>query len=82
VTGERLLRALGDLIENVPALHPVARVTVPDPAELRLEQVLSPRDAFFGRVEQVPAAKAAGRISAEMLTPYRPASLPPCPASG
>jgi len=31
-----------------------------------------PRDAFFGRTEQVPAERAAGRVSAEMITPYPP----------
>ncbi|MEU9867584.1 hypothetical protein AB0C87_07010 [Actinomadura sp. NPDC048021] len=31
-----------------------------------------PRDAFFGPAEQVPAADAVGRVSAEMLTPYPP----------
>lgn len=71
-TAETLLRALGDLVETAPTLQDVPPVAVPDPAELRLEQVLSPRDAFFGRVEQVPATKAAGRIAAEMLTPYPP----------
>lgn len=31
-----------------------------------------PRDAFFGPVEVVPAAKAAGRVAAEQITPYPP----------
>jgi arginine decarboxylase len=31
-----------------------------------------PREAFFGPVENVPAAEAAGRIAAEMATPYPP----------
>jgi arginine decarboxylase len=31
-----------------------------------------PRDAFFGRTEQVGWQEAAGRITAEMLTPYPP----------
>jgi arginine/lysine/ornithine decarboxylase len=31
-----------------------------------------PRDAFFGRVEQVPVEKAVGRIAAEMASPYPP----------
>jgi arginine decarboxylase len=31
-----------------------------------------PRDAFFGRVEQVPVEEAAGRIAAEMVSPYPP----------
>jgi arginine decarboxylase len=31
-----------------------------------------PRDAFFGRVEQVPVEQAAGRIGAEVISPYPP----------
>jgi arginine/lysine/ornithine decarboxylase len=31
-----------------------------------------PRDAFFGRVEQVPVDKAVGRVAAEMASPYPP----------
>ncbi|GAB2888160.1 hypothetical protein GCM10027074_65710 [Streptomyces deserti] len=31
-----------------------------------------PRDAFFGPAEDVPVAKAAGRVAAEMITPYPP----------
>ncbi|MFH5821102.1 hypothetical protein [Georgenia sp. AZ-5] len=31
-----------------------------------------PRDAFLGRVEQVPVGDAAGRVVAEMITPYPP----------
>ncbi|MFF4829251.1 Orn/Lys/Arg family decarboxylase [Streptomyces sp. NPDC001312] len=34
--------------------------------------MLLPRDAFFGRTEEVPVDKASGRIAAEMLTPYPP----------
>jgi arginine decarboxylase len=40
---------------------------------------MPPRDAFFTRVEHVPWQKAAGRVSAELLTPYPPgvpAALP------
>ncbi|GAA0985604.1 hypothetical protein GCM10009555_061350 [Acrocarpospora macrocephala] len=46
---------------------------------LRLEQIMPPREAFFAEAEQVPVDKAAGRIAAEMLTPYPPgipAALP------
>jgi arginine decarboxylase len=53
-------------------LRPAARVDVPSPSRLRLEQAMLPRDAFFGRTEQIPAERAMGRISAEMLTPYPP----------
>jgi len=45
---------------------------VPAPSELRLAQARSPRDAFFGPAENVPVKKAAGRIAAEMITPYPP----------
>lgn len=31
-----------------------------------------PRDAFFGPTEQVPVDRAAGRIAAELVTPYPP----------
>jgi arginine/lysine/ornithine decarboxylase len=47
-------------------------VYIPPPDELRLELVQLPRDAFFGRTEQIPVERAAGRIVAEMLTPYPP----------
>ncbi len=31
-----------------------------------------PRDAFFGPTEMIAAARAAGRIAAEQITPYPP----------
>lgn len=36
------------------------------------EQVLPPRTAFFAQDETVPAAEAAGRVSAELIAPYPP----------
>ena len=45
---------------------------VPRPADLRMETVVLPRDAFLGRTETVPWREAAGRISAEMICPYPP----------
>ncbi|CAG9465052.1 unnamed protein product [Pedinophyceae sp. YPF-701] len=33
---------------------------------------LTPRDAFFAATEAVPFAEAAGRVSAELLSPYPP----------
>ncbi|KMO93475.1 aminotransferase class I/II-fold pyridoxal phosphate-dependent enzyme [Streptomyces roseus] len=74
-----LLTALTDLAAHVPELRTGQPVEVPAPARLRLEQAALPRDAFFGPTEQVPWQKAAGRIAAEMLTPYPPgipAALP------
>ncbi|MBD0711164.1 hypothetical protein [Streptomyces sp. CBMA291] len=51
---------------------PSVPVEVPDPAEPRLEQAMSPRDAYFGPVEDVPWNRAAGRVTAETLTPCPP----------
>ncbi|MCQ4083768.1 ornithine decarboxylase [Streptomyces sp. RB6PN25] len=69
-----LMTALRELAEQAGQLRSGGgpAVEVPGPAQLRLEQVMLPRDAFFGRTEQVGWDDAAGRISAEMLTPYPP----------
>ncbi|MEU3948882.1 ornithine decarboxylase [Streptomyces sp. NPDC029526] len=71
-TAGQLLSALKDLARAAPELPRGSRVEVPDPGELRLEQVLLPRDAFFGPAEEVPVGEAAGRVAAEMITPYPP----------
>ncbi|KOV81305.1 ornithine decarboxylase [Streptomyces sp. NRRL WC-3618] len=78
-SADRLLAAFEDLARHAEELRPAPEIHVPDPAGLRLEQVMLPRDAFFGRTEQVPWRRAVGRVSAEMLTPYPPgvpAALP------
>ncbi|MCY0928018.1 ornithine decarboxylase [Streptomyces sp. H27-H1] len=78
-TAEALLGALTDLAARRTELRTGQPVEVPSPSRLRMEQATLPRDAFFGRTEQVPWHKAAGRIAAEMLTPYPPgipAALP------
>jgi len=49
-----------------------APVHLPDPDELELEVVMSPRDAFFAAVEDVTPEQAVGRIAAEQVTPYPP----------
>ncbi|XVQ15063.1 aminotransferase class I/II-fold pyridoxal phosphate-dependent enzyme [Spirillospora sp. CA-255316] len=67
-----LLTALAYLSEHAGELRGGPSVDVPAPEELRLEQVMLPRDAFFGPAEQVPADRAAGRVCAETLTPYPP----------
>ncbi|MEW2354745.1 ornithine decarboxylase [Spirillospora sp. NPDC029432] len=71
-TVSALLAALRYVSEHAAELRGAPAVRVPDPGGLRLEQVTLPRDAFFGAAEHVPAAEAAGRLSAEMLTPYPP----------
>jgi arginine decarboxylase len=73
-----LLAGLRDLVKNAAEL-PSPRMELPNPSRLRLEQAMLPRDAFFGSAEQVSWEEAAGRIAAEMLTPYPPgipAALP------
>ncbi|HEX6443693.1 MAG TPA: aminotransferase class I/II-fold pyridoxal phosphate-dependent enzyme [Streptosporangiales bacterium] len=66
-----LLDGMHDLAKHAPGWDdPV--VEVPQPDELATEQACLPRDAYFSAVEQVPADRAAGRVCAEMLTPYPP----------
>ncbi|GHG50923.1 aminotransferase class I/II-fold pyridoxal phosphate-dependent enzyme [Streptomyces griseocarneus] len=67
-----LVEALRDLSRHAASLRTTLDVEVPAPAELRLEQVVLPRDAFFGPAEVVPREKARGRVAAETLTPYPP----------
>lgn len=63
------VRALTHAADGLPRPTPVA---LPTPAQLRLDTVMLPRDAFFGRTESVPARRAVGRVAAEMMTPYPP----------
>ncbi|MGX1566543.1 aminotransferase class I/II-fold pyridoxal phosphate-dependent enzyme [Streptomyces sp. NPDC055506] len=67
-----LLEALRDLARAAGDLPRGPRVEVPSSAELRMEQVMLPRDAFFGPAEDAPVGEAAGRVAAEMITPYPP----------
>jgi len=67
---DRLVTALGDLTRT--SLPAPKSVVLPEPRELELEQVMSPREAFFAEQETVPAEEAVGRIGAEQLTPYPP----------
>lgn len=71
-TEKVLLDALQGLVDGAGSMERPPRVDLPEPRSLELEQAMLPRDAFFGRVEQVPAAEAAGRIAAEMVSPYPP----------
>jgi arginine decarboxylase len=48
------------------------RPKLPSPSELVTEQVMTPRDAFFAPATSVPLRRAAGRIAAELPTPYPP----------
>lgn len=39
---------------------------------LQTDQVMRPAEAFFGKTEDVPLTDAAGRVIAEMVSPYPP----------
>lgn len=71
-TAGRLVEALKLWRKAAHDFDPPVRVDLPSPDELQLESVIAPRDAFFAAVEDIPVEKAAGRISAEQITPYPP----------
>ncbi|ETK35211.1 aminotransferase class I/II-fold pyridoxal phosphate-dependent enzyme [Microbispora sp. ATCC PTA-5024] len=77
-TTDVLLDALRALA-SARDLPPAAPIDVPEPGELELETVMLPRDAFFGRIEQVPIERAGGRVIAELVTPYPPGAPALCP---
>lgn len=71
-TAERLVEAVTELIEHAEDLPRAKPVQVPAAGELELEQVMLPRDAFFGDVEHIPTREALGRTAAETISPYPP----------
>jgi arginine decarboxylase len=71
-TQARLVDAMAALVQAAPQLEQPLPVAMPAPRSFELEMGALPRDAFFGRVEQVPVEQAAGRIVAELLSPYPP----------
>src|SRR3954449_11759516 len=71
-TAEALIGTLKALVEDAAGLESSGTVDYPSAEGLQLENVMSPREAFFAEVEQVPVEHAAGRISAEMVSPYPP----------
>jgi arginine decarboxylase len=40
--------------------------------QIRSEQAMTPREAFFSKTEDVKPSEAVGRVSAEWITPYPP----------
>jgi arginine/lysine/ornithine decarboxylase len=78
-TEVRLLEAIEHLVAAAPALEKRPPVKIPPLGALELRVAMRPRDAFFGRVENVPVAQAAGRVAAEMATPYPPGVPAFCP---
>ncbi|MET7488497.1 ornithine decarboxylase [Streptomyces sp. NPDC005538] len=71
-TTGRLLDALKDLRTHADEVRGGPQVAVPAPAELRMDQALLPRDAYFDAHTDVATEQAVGRVAAEMITPYPP----------
>jgi arginine/lysine/ornithine decarboxylase len=71
-TADRLVDAMTQWRKAADHFDRPPRIDLPAPEEIELETVQLPRDAFFGPTEMVPASQAAGRISAEQITPYPP----------
>jgi lysine decarboxylase len=71
-TVERLLNALNSWRDAARNFDPPPQIDLPAPEEIQLDTVMLPRDAFFGKTEMVSAERAAGRVAAEMITPYPP----------
>jgi arginine/lysine/ornithine decarboxylase len=69
---ERLIAALRELVADHAGADPAPDYDIGAPAELRMETVMLPREAFLGDTEEVPWRRAAGRVSAEMICPYPP----------
>ncbi|MER8007833.1 ornithine decarboxylase [Streptomyces sp. NPDC094149] len=71
-TEKVLLDALRALVDRADTIERLPQVHLPEPSVLELEQAMLPREAFFAEVDHVPAEQAAGRIAAEMISPYPP----------
>jgi len=71
-TAMTFVDAIGRLVKQHESIDRQPRVELPPPTELELEQVMLPRDAFFGETEQVAIEDAIGRIGAELVSPYPP----------
>lgn len=71
-TADRLVQSLTALAKEAPSLPTPSPVSLPSSADLEMDTVMLPREAFFGPVEVVPSEEAGGRVAAEQITPYPP----------
>ncbi len=70
---DRLVAGLRDLVNAHADRDPGTGIdSWPSRPQLRTEQAMLPRDAFFARAEDIPVEKVVGRVSAELITPYPP----------
>jgi arginine decarboxylase len=67
--GERLVGALERSLAHTPPVDDPGRFAPPPPWG---ELVMTPREAFLGPQEVVPAREAVGRVAAESLAAYPP----------
>ena len=70
-SGARLVAALRDAVDSLPDPRARTREAFAPPPPWG-ELVMTPRDAFLGPQEVVPAADAVGRLAAESLAAYPP----------
>jgi arginine/lysine/ornithine decarboxylase len=70
--GERLVNALRRVIDDVSAARPEEAEVLFAPPPPWGELVMTPREAFLGPQEVVPAREAIGRVAAESLAAYPP----------
>jgi arginine decarboxylase len=78
---DRLVRALRDLVDEHPDEDSSDIPGFPTRPQIRSESPMLPREAFFAKPESVKFKEAVGRISAELVRPYRPGFLPSRPVS-
>ncbi|HUO39200.1 MAG TPA: aminotransferase class I/II-fold pyridoxal phosphate-dependent enzyme [Mycobacterium sp.] len=70
---DRLVAGFTEVAEHAGVRrHPDRAGVIDDMLALRPETVLTPREAFFSGVKNLPLSEATGRIAAEPLTPYPP----------
>ncbi|WP_019876657.1 aminotransferase class I/II-fold pyridoxal phosphate-dependent enzyme [Sporichthya polymorpha] len=71
-TVARLIHSFQALVKHRDELDPRPEIPMPDPAVFDRQPTMTPREAFFAPAEQVAVEEAAGRIVAEMVSPYPP----------
>lgn len=67
-----LVNSLRRLVAEADSLDRPRKVKLPAPGSFELDNVMLPRDAFFGPTEQVKLRRCVGRIAAELTSPYPP----------
>lgn len=67
---ERVVDSLRRLAAH--SFPPAAPIRLPGPPAFPAEPAMPPRESYFGPVEHVPVREAAGRIAAEVVSPYPP----------